>query len=176
MALVELPVLFRRGAVRRCGIAETLWFAKRNLPTRNMCPGTTSRSTGSKLPSGTRTVQVNTRQQELKARLWRAMRGADCHGLGPQRTRHGRQAARAPARDSRKKILAGNASKSASTTMNLPESHRKRRMADPVVRRLPHLIDALRWAMIVFSEAARSAAVSHRPRERGSQKPSGLTS
>ncbi len=32
------PLLFRRGAVRRCGIAETLRFAKRNLPTRNMCP------------------------------------------------------------------------------------------------------------------------------------------
>jgi hypothetical protein len=30
---------------------------------------TTSRSTGSKLPSGTRTVQVNTRQQELEGRL-----------------------------------------------------------------------------------------------------------
>ncbi|MGO8747460.1 MAG: hypothetical protein ACLQNE_15860 [Thermoguttaceae bacterium] len=69
MALVELPVLFRRGSVRRPGIAETLGSAKRNLPTHNMCPGTTSRSTGSKLPSGTRTVQVNTRQQELEARL-----------------------------------------------------------------------------------------------------------
>jgi hypothetical protein len=50
MALVELPVLFRRGAVRRPGFAETLWFTKRNLPTRETCPGTTSRSTGSKLP------------------------------------------------------------------------------------------------------------------------------
>ena len=52
MALVELPVLFRGRAVRGCGIAETLWSAKRNLPTRNMCPGSTSRSTGGKLPSG----------------------------------------------------------------------------------------------------------------------------
>jgi hypothetical protein len=34
MALAELPVLFRREAVRRCGIAETLWLTKRNLPTR----------------------------------------------------------------------------------------------------------------------------------------------
>jgi hypothetical protein len=69
MALVELPVLFRRGSVRRFGMTETLWFTKRNLPIHNMRPGTTSRSTGSKLPGGTRTLQVNTRQQELKARL-----------------------------------------------------------------------------------------------------------
>ena len=38
MALVELPVLFRRGSVRRPGIAETLGSAKRNLPTHNMRP------------------------------------------------------------------------------------------------------------------------------------------
>ena len=38
MALVELPVLFRRGSVRRPGIAETLGSAKRNLPTPNMRP------------------------------------------------------------------------------------------------------------------------------------------
>ncbi len=69
MALVELPVLFRRGSVRRFGMTETLWFTKRNLPIHNMRPGTTSRSTGSKLPGGTRTVQVNTAQQEPEARL-----------------------------------------------------------------------------------------------------------
>ena len=62
MALVELPASIPPGPVRRSGIAETLWSTKRNLPTRNMSPGTTSRSTGSKLPSGTRSVQVNTRQ------------------------------------------------------------------------------------------------------------------
>jgi hypothetical protein len=38
MALAELPVLFRRGSVRRPGIAETLGSAKRNLPTRIMRP------------------------------------------------------------------------------------------------------------------------------------------
>ena len=93
MALVELPVLFRRGSVRRSGVAETLWSAERNLPTHNMRRGTTSRSTGSKLPSGTRTVQVNTTQPGIQARLRHAVRGTDCGGLGPQRTKHGRQAA-----------------------------------------------------------------------------------
>ena len=57
----------------------------------NMRPGTTSRSTGSKLPSGTRTVQVNTTQPELQGRLWHvAMRGTNFHGQGSQRTEDGR--------------------------------------------------------------------------------------
>jgi hypothetical protein len=45
------------------------------------------------------------------------------------------------------------ASKPAGKTPDLPGKHRKGGMADPVAQSRPHLIDAVRSAMIIFGDA-----------------------
>ena len=64
------PLLFRRGRCDGAALPKLCDLASKTSRPVTCALRTTSRSTGSKLPSGTRSVQVNNRQQELKARLW----------------------------------------------------------------------------------------------------------
>ena len=69
MALVELPVLFRRGSVRRPGIAEPLGSAKRKLPTHIMRPPDHVAKHGQQAAQWHPNRAGQTGQQELEARL-----------------------------------------------------------------------------------------------------------
>jgi hypothetical protein len=94
MALVELPVLFRRGSVRRSSLAETLWFSMRNLGPMRRALGTRRETRAASCPVAPEPSMSMPGNRSFKLACGtRAMRAADCHGPGPQGTKHGRQAA-----------------------------------------------------------------------------------